>query len=483
MFVITDPIQLYGRKVTTDLALRSGSADANSYSRTPGLSAVVNRFWKSDSTANLEMLFQEQADFDADNKQPHYTWEEYDKNKEQQEFEPMPPYSPAKDTTDFNDYFRRLEDICSDYFEDYVANLVYTIINKRGAGGVKLYEEKHRIQPTLYSVDDNEDVTELADLQLMEDPNKWSTEARQKAIIELPYTIKRLHNLSRYCGIHMLSLIASYVTARRKNNLKRQTGSTMLLKKNAVIAECVYTCKTDGTIGKKIEVSNKNKKAEDMYNWLIGVNDDYPSYREDYHNFLHYCKVLNIDLENDDMSKYDSDFVDKLLVLTLTPDNQYNQSIYNDILNPTLVEEEHKDVYLETISTFHEVCVSDERLTATMREYDSLKASNNIKVAQELHFFYTVSFLGQTVDPNLYSWEDGFLYYNGKLVVLNTQLISNETFTLGECIISELGYIIHVSDLMSLDIMSIYVAKENMKTKYITKDADEPLSGWLRVSV
>ena len=483
MFVITNPIQLYGRKVTTDLALRSGSADANSFSRTPGLSNLVTKYWKGETTANLEMLFQEQADFDADVKQPHYTFEEFDKNKEQDEFELGVAYSPAKDKTDFNGYFRRLEDICSDYLEDYVANLVYTICNKRGAGGVKLYEEKHRIQPTLYSVDDNEDVTELADLQLMVDPDKWSMASKQKAIMELPYTIKRLHNLSKYCGIHMLSLIASYVTARRKNSLKRQTGSTMTLKKNAVIAECVYTCKPDGTLGKKIEVSNKNQKAAEMYDWLVGVNNLYPSYREDFHNFLHYCKVLNIDLENDDMSKYDESFVDKLVVLTLTPDTQYNQSIFNDILNPTLVEEEHQDVYLETISTFREMCVSNEKLIATMREYDSLKAAEHMKVAQELHFFYSVSFLGKPTESDKYMWQDGFLYYDGQLVVLNTQLVSNTTFTIGECIISELGYIIHVSDLMSLDIMTLYVAKENMVSKYITKDSDYVMLNWQRFSV
>lgn len=483
MFVITDPIKLYGRKVTTDLALRSGSADANSYSRTEGLSTLVTNYWNSDTTANLEMLFQEQADFDADVKQPHYTWEEFDKTKEQEEFETTTPYSPAKDKTDFDGYFRRLEDICSAYMEDYVANLVYTILNKKGAGGVKLYEEKHRIQPTLYSIDDNEDVTELADLQLMEDPDKWSMEARNKAILELPYTIKRLHNLSRHCGIHMLSLIASYVTARRKNNLKRQTGSTMQLKKNAVIAECVYTCKRDGSLGKKVEVSNKSKKAEEMYNWLIGVNDEYPSYREDFYNFLHYCKVLNIDLENDDMSKYDNNFVDKLVVLTLTPDSQYNQNIYNDILNPAMPVVETSDIYLETMSSFKEACMSNEKLIATVKAHDSIKASQHMEVAKALYNFYSVAFLDKFTDDKSYTWNEGFLYYNDELVVLNTQLVSNTTFTLGEFIISELGYAVHVSNLMSLDIMTLYVAKENMMCKYITKDLEDGLVDWQRVSV
>ena len=220
-----------------------------------------------------------------------------------------------------------------------------------------------------------------------------------------------------------------------------------------------------------------------MYDWLVGVNNLYPSDREDFHNFLHYCKVLNIDLENDDMSKYDESFVDQLVVLTLTPDTQYNQSIFNDILNPTLVEEEHQDVYLETISTFREMCVSNEKLIATMREYDSLKAAEHMKVAQELHFFYSVSFLGKPTESDKYMWQDGFLYYDGQLVVLNTQLVSNTTFTIGECIISELGYIIHVSDLMSLDIMTLYVAKENMVSKYITKDSDYVMLNWQRFSV
>lgn len=483
MFVITNPIKLYGRKVTTDLALRSGSANANSYSHTKGLSAVVQHFWTSDTDANLEMLFQEQADFDADVKQPHYTWEDYDKIKEQEEYETTVPYSPSKDKTDFNEYYRRLEDICSEYFEDYVANIVYTILNKKGAGGVKRYEEKHRIQPTLYSIDDNDDVTELADLQIMEDPDKWPIEARNEAALKLPYTIKRLHNLSCYCGIHMLSLIQSYVVAKRKNYIKRLSGSTMSLKKNAVIAECVYTCKPDGTLGKKIEVSNKNKKAEEMYNWLIGINKDYPSYRDDYHNFLHYCKVLSIDLENDDMSKYDKDYVSNLTVLTLTPDSQYNQAIYNSILQPTTVSVDAPDVYLETMASFNEACMSNENLITTARTHDSLKAAQHLEEAKALYNYYSIVFLGKTTEDSKYSWNNGFLYYDDNLVIMNTQLVSNDNFTLGEFIISELGYVIHVSNLMALDIMTVYIAKENMLAKYVYKDAVDGLYKWQRVSV
>lgn len=436
---------------------------------------------QTDSSANLEMLFQEQLDFDADIRQPWQDAENYDEANED-ERERGEVYSPAKHTTDFCEYFRRLEDICEDYMERYIFNIVFNIRFREGSGGLKVYDKLHRVQPTLISLDDNDDVTELADLQLQQTADDWSMESKHKARLNLPYTIKRLHNLSMYCGIHMLSMISSYVKAKRINAMRQSNGSTMSLKKNAVIEHNVYVCKPDGTIGKKIEVSNKNQKAAEMFDWIIGVNPKYPSYREDFNNFLHYCKVLNIDIENDDMTKYDNDFVDSLVVLTLTPDSQYNKAVYNNILNPEVIEEKPVDVYLETMSTFREIVSVNEHFQKLSLEYDSLLAKRNMDVAKEIHSYYSIMFLNKFPQDNLYKWEEGFLYYDGELVVLNTQLVSNTNFAIGECIVSELGYIIHVSDLMALDVMTTYVGRDNMQTKYIQKDTTQPLAGWIRMS-
>lgn len=458
----------------TDLALRSGSATPNDFSRYKGLSSIVSQYYKGDTLASLESLFQRQRDFDADSCQPHIDLlSDYSKEEEREEYDKETVYNPAIHKTSFNSYFRRLEDIRADYFEDYLANLVFTVFQRSGSGGAIEYDSRHYLQPTLVSVEDDS-VTELADLQLQTDIHSYSEATKAKAREQLPYVIKRLHNLSRYCGIHMLSMIAAYVKAKKENTLRQQAGSSMLLKKNAVIAKGVYKCNPDGTIGSRIDVSNKNKRASDMFDWLHGTSNTYPSYKEDYLNFVRYCDILNIDLYEDDFTKYDKQFVDSLVVTTLTPNHQYNQAVFDAIRDSGLGKEITVDVCLETMEGFRDLCASNEILQKVIGNHTQSIASKNFKLATELHYFYSVM-VAKTGTPvtSKYRWNDGFLYYDDELVVLDTSLISNVNYLDPRFIISELGFCIHVATDLALECMSIYIASDNMKHKFIAHNSSE----------
>lgn len=473
MFVITNLIQLYGIKITTDLALRSGSPDARSYSRYNGMNGIINQNMKENEIVNIEYLMQEQSDFDADACQPHYTAEEYNEEEEKLEFEMGTCYNPSKDDLTFNDYFRRIEDIASPYLEKYLHNLVYRINKQSGAGGLKRAELNHPIQPTLYSGEDG-DYTELADLQVAGNPNEWSQEAKNHAHTELPYVIKRLRNLSMLCGIHMLSMIASYVKAKEINISRNNNGAKHILKKNDVIAHCVYACDKQGNIGKKIEISNKNQKASDMFDWLEGINLAFPSYYVDYSNFVHYCRVLNIDLD-EDMSKYDNKFVDSLVTLTLTPDTQYLPEVFQMIsVKKTAVAEVTEDVITSTMDLFRSLIKVDDQLSAIVKQSDHLIVNHCMETAQKLHYMYSVVFEGH-MPRGKYTTSNGFLYYDNELLVMPIHFITDSKYDYNDFIISELGFCMRTTNGMYLDTMTVDVALSNAIMKRSEKDEDDKL--------
>lgn len=482
MIMITTPIRLYGRKVTTDLVLRSGSASANDYSCHHGMNGIVSHFYKGDTSANLEYLFETQKDFDSDIVQPHCTDEDYNKIQEREEYAQETPYNPAKDKVEFTSYFRRLEDICDGYLEDYISNLCVTIFRMTGSNGALTYDKTHYLQPTLVSLDDDS-VTELADLQLRVDSNDWSNASKAQAIEDLPYVMKRLDNLSRYCGIHMISMIGSYLKAKEYNQHRIDAGvSKSSLKKNAVIAEGVYKYDSDGVVGGLIEVTNKSKRAADMFDWIVGNNDNYPSYRDDLTNFIQYCRILNVDLYNEDLRKYDGAYMSKLTVLTLTPDTQYCQAVFDAIRDSGLSKPatDINAILLSTTNCFRDMCETNEVLLSVIAQHDSIKAQGNMNKAKQLHYIWSLKHKNPPELPSgNYTWQDGFLYYNDEIVMLDTVILSKQSLAIPKCVISELGYIIHINDTMYIEAMTIDCAYDNMQHMYIASDPDYDIQEWV----
>lgn len=476
MLIITTPIRLYGRNVITDLALRSGSVDANSFSATSGLSAMVDSLWSEPTFASKEALFQQQIDFDADSRQPHF--KEFDRDKENEEYERERAYDPSVDKTDFSNYYRRLEDIDSGYLEEYVGFIVYSIC-RYAKNGVKMFNYKHAVAPTLMDLEDDS-VTELADLETDGVKDAWSEATINEALTKLPYVLKRLHNLSRYTGIHMLSFVCSYMIAKDKNIRAQQAGSSKYLKHNAVIAENVWTCDNMGDAVHKVVISNKNLKAKEMFAWIEGEVDKYHAYHEDVTNFMHYVKVLNINI-NENMEKYGTAFINKLVVTTLTPNSQYNQSIYNALLSGGVARDDSFDALQATMCKFKETCMSDESLMKVVQNFDMDKQTNNLKTSIKLYTAYCLM-NGKLCSEKMFEFHDGYLYYDGDLCVMDSHLFTNMTFFDSRCVISELGFLVQVGNELVLNLMTVYCAEENMQMK-IHKDSDNKLNTWWRVSL
>lgn len=434
----------------------------------------MDKLWSEPTFASKEALFEKQIDFDADVVQPHL--EEYDADEEDT-YAKETKYDPAVDKLDFNKYYRRLEDIADEYIESYVGNLVYTIC--RLSGGVKAFNYSHAIAPTLRDLEDGSAV-ELADLELEYNKNDWSDSEVKRAVNQLPYVLRRFLNLSCYTGIHVLSFVCSYLVAKEKNRLARQSGSTKILKKNAVIAENVWTCNSLGNAVKKVEISNKNLKAYELFDWLEGTLNKYTAYQEDVTSFMHYVKVLNLDIY-EDMSKYGSDFVRGLTVITLTPNSQYNQNVFNALATGTPVHTVRNDKLACTIARFNELTVSNDTIRKIAEEFDYTQRLRNFELAKTLHYGYMMA-TGRIGEHFEYSFYEGFLHCNGELAFIGCGMISNSMFSDGRVILSELGYCVAVTDTLVLDLMPLTVAKDNMVLK-VTHNTEDKLESWWSVSL
>ena len=458
----------------TDLALRSGLPDAKSYCNHAGLSSIVDNFWTEPTFASKEAMYEKQQDFDADYAQPHLT---EDSDEDEDTFTKGTAYNPAVDSLDFNKYFRRLEDIREDYLEKYISNVTYTIC--RLSGGIKDFNYNHAVAPTLRDLEDDS-VTELADLELNMDKTEWSDSEIKKAISQLPYVLRRFLNLSCYTGIHVLSFVCSYMLASEKIKVARQSGSTKVLKRNNVISENVWACDLQGNATKRIEVSNKNVKAYDMFDWMEGTLNMYVPYKEDVTNFMHYAKVLNLDI-TEDMSKYGADFVRSLTVVSLTPNSQYNPSVYNALKSGTPVLGSSSNALAKTISRFRELCASNEIIQKTINDFSSVHKENNFKCAKQLHYGFMMM-QGRYDETFNYEFYDGFLYCNGQLAIIGSGMISDSIFADGRVLLSELGYCVAVSDSLIMELMPVGIALDNMMIK-VQHNTEDKIEKWWSVSL
>lgn len=466
MLVITNPVQLYGKKVITDIALRTGDHTKENFSYGPGMKHVVYKFWKDteDTSSILEEHFEAQKDFDCD--VIRSSMSEDDIENGEAEEDTFSAYDPAKDPVDFKEYNRRLEDIAPKYIEDYLGNVIYNICYHDST--LRRHQKKHQVQPCLIGDgDDGDDFTELADLQI-EERDEWSLGQKQAAQRNLNYVIKRLHNMSRYSKVHMLSYIAAYERAKLYIERNHLSGGCKSLSDNVVIAQGVYLCDENGDITKKVAVENKNKRAKNMFNWIVGRESEYSAYYQDYLNFVHYCTVLDINLVDDDMTKYQSEFVDKLVVTTVTPNRQYVPAIYQALKsnqNNMAPPKPAVDILRNTIDAFTQLCSSNPKFRDVAYRFTEEDRKLYLSYASYINGYYSFSMTKRAIDPSKYSWENGFLYHDGNLVMLPANWLgdSKKTHSFENlCIISELGYVVALSSTSDVYILAINNAYSNV---------------------
>lgn len=465
-----------------DLASRDGSPNSSSCSCHSGLRAsAVQQFRRllgSNvlNTVSIDYIMSMASDYNADKSQPMCSITAEDEDFEQERLDGVIEYeySPELHDESFNKYYRRLEDIHIHYLQKYLYELVYAECMYKD-GTVRTHLHNHVPQRVLVD-EENGAVYSESDLETDDDgTSEWPQHEISEALSKLPYVVKRLHNLSILFGVHMLSFISAYKAATEENSRMLARGSTKTLKVNDVVDCTVYLCDEKGNPTYAPSRSAKNLRIAGAFKWCCGMSDSYQAYLPDMHNFMHYIDVLNIDIMNDDMTRYNAKFMDNVIVATLTPANQYDPAVFSNLCGKEKhVDDVVPDVIDQTLCLFDEMCYSVPELkeaacrTLTHSEKSKIE-SYSILLASEYY-----SSRGATTDWNSYRFVNGFLHYNNDMCIIGTEVFMNtsQNETCGACVISDIGYIIGLSSNMFLRGITVTEAYYNY-----TKGVCESTSG------
>ena len=337
MFILTQPVNIYSVKLITDMVGRFAATETSVCPMFGFLKRLQDLWHVNETTADICALFEAQSDFDADKATPTVTLEDLEGREDadlrvlQQEGVVDYIYDPYIHKTNFDGYVRHLEDLPEGYMDKYLENITFRI--RHHNNGVAAYNRKHPIQNNFIGIGDNGlEVTERVDLISDYSVDRATLQDTESARRELPYVVKRLHNLSRLTSIHILSFIASFVKAKTASDRARELGtSTSQFKLNDVIRAGMWRCDTNGDATKPVVLGDKNKSAPVVFQWACGYPSTFTSYYEDMVNFLTYCEVLSIDIINDDLTQYGSEFIKGILVTTVTSNTQYDKLVSDAI--------------------------------------------------------------------------------------------------------------------------------------------------------
>lgn len=443
MFVLNKALKLKTLKTTTERVLRSGFHNSNGCSPYLGVGSYINERLKTLSTASVEYLFEMQQDFDADVKHPQQFQEDdnIDPNRDAELYGTCDSYSPHTDTLDdFKGYYRKLEDVAVEYHTQYIENLLYSI-SYHDRGGILEYNRTHQAQLSLTDQESG-NVISISDLELDEDESQWSSAEVQHALSKMPYVLKRLHNLSRFTGVHTLSYLGAYLRAEDAVTLNNANGGRLSLKSTTVVNEGFYMCNKAGNATTLATISAKNPKCVEMFDFVSGLSDAYPGYVEDVTNFLHYAEVLNIDLRHEKLHEYGADFIKGLVASTLTPNSQYDAAIHQKLLGATasknVVQQKNEvSALLQSVREFY----SSDYASSLHQSLDAAKQkATNIDVLRFLDSYYEA----RNISINLCSVhvKNGLYYYNDQLILIPDTDLVPSIYKPNLCVISAFGFLL-----------------------------------------
>lgn len=460
MFILTQPINIYSVKLITDMVGRYAENE-NSVCPMYGFMKRLQELWHiNETTADICALFEEQNDFDSDKAFPLYSLADLDGREDadvrilQQEDSVDCEYNPYVHPTNFDGYVRHLEDLPDGYMANYLGYITYRV--RKHNNGVAVYNRKHPIQNNFIGVGDNGlEITEKVDLISDYSIDREQLQNVELATEQLPFVVKRLHNMSRLCHIHILSFISSYIKAKDASDRARAVGaSTSKFKLNDVIRVGVWKCDQYGNPTGQVTLGDKNKNAPVVFMWAQGYPTVFSSYYEDMVNYRTYCESLSIDILSETMLRYNGDFVKDLFVPTVTPNNQYSKLIA-DALRYYGVSEQKKDNTLVT-DTF------EQRLVEVVSLYQNyycgrpdaynkyMDRDNNSRnfvynTATDLMIYQNAMYKLGHYKKSEFHWVDGLLYQGDDICLFVTSLIDPAyTGKDSYCIVSDTGYFLRV---------------------------------------
>ena len=435
--------------------------------------AISNYFKRVERQANIPFFYEQQGDFDADAVKPTEVDEDYidDLDSEEEmnyvrnlsgENVGARVFDPYTDTIEkFDVYERHLEDIHPAYVYKYLENLKYSIVTYK-QHGVLEHNANHKLQNCLYD-EENEHAISQADLLMLNGSESHTEAELSYAESRLPYVLKRLNNLSILMGVHMLSYISAYIRAESEYNVMRSNGSKSAFKYTNVINAGFYMCDSAGNPTKLATISMKNPKTSEVFSWYIGDSNKWRAYWKDVTNYITYANLLNIDIINDDMSKYDCKFFKKLKVTMLTPDSQYNPEVYNRLLKGNVKPTQQDDI-LNAINAFRDLVNTNADMRS--RSFDMDEHNRNVLKSYLIMLYvrYRNTQRLQT-NPDKLAFTDGVLCYDNSVARIPSAFFMSQKDKSRPCIMHELGYFISLDTSNGVEYIESHKAYNNYVTK------------------
>lgn len=485
MFIFPNPVGLYCNKVITDVQGRNGyTTSPLSFSCLPGRRHKVLQYLSYDrtTTAILDDLFNGQADYDADVDQPmigakfENAFELYDRAKGDDDHKSRSVvYDPAVNNVDWSPdssenlnksrgYFRRLEDIYNEYILTYIDNLVLSI--RLHSDSLKSYKANHQDQfAIMTSGDDGDGYLVPSDMLMDIVRDGYSDEQIEEARTNITYVMRRLHNMSRLYGIHMISFAVAFMRADAEKRAKRESGSTTsYLKWTDVTRYGVYYSDNMGNAKKRIYKESRSEKAQGAFDWAIGAWQVYPGYLKDFFNFQYYLEVLDIDLTSD-FQNIGFDYIMSLNILKVTPNTQYESLVYDSIIHDPKdrynIVERNSDNIMDSFMEHWYITMQESEDLA--QRSDSMNADGYRNMIANI--FKLLLALYPNLNPTDCKFKDGWLYNGNDLVIVDYLAIDPPSKTdyvsiYRSCLISELALIVRVTDdphIIAMDTTGAYI--------------------------
>jgi len=426
MIVIQNPVRLYGQDIVRDIVLTpSFKEDIRStpewYRKECG--RLRNQMHNTSNGSEALLPFEEFA----------LSWEEYDADKQK----PMSDkaehntedseYFEKSDFGEFNPdideyvkpYYRRTLDGGAVIHDDgkmidishilkYIDNLYY-----RSDAMITTYEMNNGVQSNIAkrTEDGQEGLTMYeADLKPAFSAIELNNEYRNEVALDMLYHMKRIFRFGGLRGINYLTFISAYKRAERTREQKKkvQASVTYQLTAPRIVAETYYHADFNGDATEPFTETQKHHLATDTFDWYNQRRTDAKSYYDDIKAIERDAEILHVNLADEDMRKFNSEFFKSIRVPVLTPNSQYMEEVAKNIENNTSVQtlivtsdiiDDILDRYYHTYDTSkflhdreetfklaQDYQSNTEKLDSMLREYNHCSAEENRLDLSKLKF-------------------------------------------------------------------------------------------------
>lgn len=425
------------RTVLADVLLRYDEPDKDSYTPFMGLGKVVEEQFRGKLADKLnvsEMIqYIEENDFDP----KRIMTKEQIRGIELIESE--------------NAGFIRLEDLINSqrYVKEFLISQI--IGYKKNANSPF---NKFSSFSTYTFIDEDNDETEEKDL--LRTSRDYDVEEFRKAINEIPYLLKIIHNASKQMNAHLFSFLRAYILITRRKNRQNITPQDFA-------QYSLYRMKTNGAIDKKFDhiADNKGMDYPRARKFILGeFNKLDPSYKACMKLAVDF-EIIGLNIENENPAIIDDSFI-RRLVCTYMPDNDEYVGMFGS-LDPELVNALQPENLFERTKKFElntddNIIMKDSEIITCIRYYlqakDSLDGTNMSQIDRTSDVMRYISKvfdyqngnpIGTTLfDIKYFSVVDNILMYKGDWFKFTGQFIGKDRYDNinTRCIFTSYGYCI-----------------------------------------